>query len=155
MVNRQAIPALLAAVMGAAILPLGTAGASVAHSTVVSANPANFTPNVEADANVSKPAVHALEQAGGTVYAGGDFRTVTNSSRTTTYQRNNLMAFSATTGAMNNLSPVLNGTVWAIEVSGPSLFVGGDFTTVNGVARRGLVKLDSTTGQVDKTIQPT
>ena len=106
-------------------------------------NPANFTPNVESDAAVGKPAVHALEQLGGTVYAGGKFRSVSDSSRTTTYVRHNLMSFSATTGALTSFTPEFNGTVWAIEATGSSLYVGGDFTTVNGVTARKLVKLDA------------
>ena len=154
MIKSQAIPALLVAVLGTVVLPLGAVDASVAHSTVVQANPANFTPNVEADGVVAKPAVHALKQLGDTMYAGGEFRTVTNAAKTTSYQRNNIMSFSATTGAMTTFAPVLNGTVWAVEANGSSLYVGGDFTTVNGVARRGLVKVNATTGQVDTTFQP-
>ena len=154
MTKRQTTVALLVAVLGTVVLPLGAADASVAHGAVVKSNPANFTPNVEADGAVSRPAVHALKQLGDTMYAGGEFRTVTNSSRTTSYQRNNLMGFSATTGAMTPFAPVLDGTVWAIEATGSSVYVGGDFRTVNGVARRGLVKLDATTGQIDGTFKP-
>ncbi len=154
MTKRQATAALLAALLGTVVLPLGAADASVAHSAIVKANPANVTPNVEADGAVSKPAVHALEQLGDTMYAGGEFRTVTNSARTTSYQRNNLMSFSATTGAMTSFAPVLDGAVWAIEASGSSVYVGGDFKTVNGVAHRGLVKMDATTGQIDATFKP-
>ena len=39
---------------GHATLPSGGAVASIAHGTVVSDNPANFTPNVESDAAVGK-----------------------------------------------------------------------------------------------------
>lgn len=59
------------------------------------------------------------------------------------------MAFSATTGAMASFAPSVNGAVWAIEPSGSSLYIGGEFTTVNGVARRGVAKIDATTGAVD------
>jgi hypothetical protein len=41
--------------------------------------------------------------------------------------------------------------VWAIVPSGTSLYVGGNFSSVNGVARRALVKIDATTGAVDQT----
>jgi hypothetical protein len=150
----QAKVALLIGVLGFVAVPVGVAEASQAQGTVVSANPANFTPNVEADGTVAAPAVHALEQLGGTMYAGGEFHKVTNASGSTAYQRNNIMGFSATTGALTSFAPVLNGTVWAIEASGSFLYVGGDFTTVNGVARRGLVKMNATTGKVDKTFNP-
>jgi hypothetical protein len=145
---------VLAAVV-LSVLPAGGVGASVAHAAVVSDNPANFTPNVESDAAVSKPAVHALKQLGGTVYAGGKFRSVSNAARTTTSTRSNIMGFSATTGALTSFAPELDGTVWAIEASGSSLYVGGDFKTVNGVTRKKLVKLDATTGEVDMAFKPT
>jgi hypothetical protein len=145
-----ALTALVLA-MGLGSLPDGDAVASIAQSQVVSSDPANFTPNVEADGTVPKPAVHALDQVGTTMYAGGTFATVSNSSRTASYQRHNIMAFSATSGALTSFAPQIDGTVWAIEASGTSLYVGGDFTTVNGVTRKKLVKLDATTGAVDQT----
>ena len=46
------------------------ASASIALGTVVSANPANFTPNV------ASGAVYKLTQVGGTMYAGGAFSSV-------------------------------------------------------------------------------
>ncbi|HET7518109.1 MAG TPA: hypothetical protein VFN05_10500, partial [Actinomycetes bacterium] len=46
------------------------ASASIALGVVVSANPANFTPNV------ASGAVHKLLQVGGTMYAGGTFSSV-------------------------------------------------------------------------------
>jgi hypothetical protein len=46
------------------------ASASIALGTVVSTNPANFTPNV------ASGAVHKFVQVGGTMYAGGTFSSV-------------------------------------------------------------------------------
>lgn len=146
---------LLACVTAAGVLPTTVATASIAHDAVVSANPANFTPNVESDAVVGKPAVHALEQLGATMFAGGKFHSVANSARTTTSVRHNLMGFNATTGELTSFAPELDGTVWAIEASGSSLYVGGDFKTVNGVTRKKLVKLDAVSGEVDQTFKPT
>jgi len=70
-----------------------TAGASLRHPTVVSANPADFTPNVIDDGAVSNAAVYALEQSadGGTIYAGGTFRTVRRPGSATNITRSNLM----------------------------------------------------------------
>jgi hypothetical protein len=79
---------------------------------------------------------------------------VKNAARTITYTRFNLMAFDATTGAMASFAPNLNGPVWAILPSGNALYVAGEFTTVNGAARRGLVKLNPTTGAADPTFNP-
>ena len=55
---------LLICVVAAMVLPSGGAGASIAHGTVVSDNPANFTPNVESDAAVSQTGRARPEAAG-------------------------------------------------------------------------------------------
>src|SRR6266511_4553320 len=91
------------------------AGAAPALGVVVSANPANFTPNV------ASGAVYKFVQVGGTMYAGGSFSSVSTAP----------------------------GEVWALASNGTSLYVGGTFATVNGVARRGVAKLDPVTGAVD------
>jgi hypothetical protein len=141
-------------VIGVALLAAPVGNASIAHPAVVSPNPVNFTPNMEDGDGVSNAAVHAVEQLGSTMFAGGDFHRVTNSSRTATFNRSNFVAFSASTGAVNSMAPVFNGTVWALEASGSSVYVGGSFTQVNGIARRGLVKLNAATGAVDPTFNP-
>lgn len=120
----------------------------IPHDGVVSENPVNVTPNVESDSAVSKPAVHALAEKNGTIFAGGAFRTVTDASGSTSYQRHNIMGFDAVTGAMRPFAPAVNGTVWAIEPRGKALFLGGEFTSVNGVNRRAVVKVNAATGAV-------
>lgn len=47
-----------------------------------------------------------------------------------------------------------NDTVWALAVSGDTVFVGGEFSTVHGTARDRLVALDATTGALDATFAP-
>ena len=134
--------------LAASMIP-APAGASVAQPHVVSDDPVNYTPNVEDDGVVSHTYVNAFAQIGNTMYAGGTFHTVMDSSQTTTYVRNNLMSFDATTGALTNFAPNVNGQIYAIVSSGNSLYIGGYFTTVNGVARAAVAKLDATTGAVD------
>ena len=133
---------------------MAAANASVRHDTMVSEDPVNVTPNVESDNIVPNPAVHALGRIGTTMYAGGTFRTVTNASGTQTYTRYNLMAFDAGSGTIKRFAPQFNGTVWAVRPKGSALYVGGDFTRVNGVFRRGLVKIDAKTGEVRRTFRP-
>jgi hypothetical protein len=117
------------------------ASAGVGQSTIVSANPADFTPQLP----LGDWATNALQQVGGTMYAGGHFQTVGGKAR------RNIAAFSATTGALTSFAPTVNGPVWAIESLGNGrLAIGGDFTSVNGVARRGLAVVNATTGAVDK-----
>jgi hypothetical protein len=139
------------AVLAVALAASAPSGASRRHDAVVSPNPANFTPNVEDDAAVANAVVYAFTKKRNTVYAGGLFRTVTNAARTETYTRFNLVAFSATSGAIRPIAPEFNGPVWALRATRSSLYVGGAFTTVNGVSRRAVVKLDRRTGEVDTT----
>jgi len=126
------------------------AQASISQPHVVSEDPANFTPNVQSDGAVPNPAVYALAQRNGQIYAGGEFQTIANASQSKTFARRNLMSFSATTGQMSNLSPDINAPVWAVRPKGSALYVGGEFTHVNGIARRAIVKIDADTGQVRK-----
>ena len=134
--------------------PQGASAAPIPHDGVVSENPADVTPNVESDSVVGAPAVHALAAKNGAIFAGGEFRTVTNPSGTTSFQRHNVMGFDAVTGAMRPFAPVVNGTVWAIEPSGKALFLGGEFTSVNGHSHRAVVKVNATTGAVISKFAP-
>ncbi len=136
---------------GAACLGATSASGSLAQDTVVSENPVNYTPNVESDGTVGHPAIYALAQSGSTMYAGGALHLVQDARRTTSYLRHNLFSFSATDGSMTTFAPSLDGEVWAIEAVGSSLYVGGYFQTVDGLARRGIVKMDAATGAVDTT----
>ena len=122
------------------------ASASIALGTVVSANPANFTPNV------ASGAVYKFVQVGSTMYAGGAFSSVSTPAGVSpggTFARSNLVAFNATTGVISSFAPSVNGEVWALASDGSSLWIGGTFTSVNGTARRGVAKLNPATGAVD------
>ncbi len=113
------------------------------HDRVVNPAPAASTPW----ANDGR--VFAIVQVGNTVIAGGSFTSVSGPGGSPTLSRNRIMAFNATTGAiLSTFNPTLNGDVNAL-LPGPvanSVLVGGAFTTVNGVASRGLTLLDATTG---------
>jgi hypothetical protein len=130
------------------------ASAAISQPAVVRDNPVNFTPNLEDDGVVKNAVAYAVAQSGDTMYVAGAFHKVTNSSRTVTYTRSNFLAFSASTGAVNSMAPTFDGAVWALLVNGSSLYVGGNFKNVNGVAHRGLVKLNASTGAVDPTFKP-
>ena len=150
--SRHACIAVLAStLLILAVTVSGSASAGTRHRAVVTENPANVTPNVIDDAVVAHTAIHAFAQVGDTMYAGGTFRSVARAGQTTrAYTRYNIMSFNASTGAMTSFAPNINGPVWAIQSSGSSLYVAGAFTHVNGVARRGVVKLNPTTGAVDR-----
>jgi hypothetical protein len=113
---------------------------------LVSANPANHTPNVNSGA------VHKFVQVGATMYAGGSFSSVSTAPGVSpggTFTRNNIVAFDPASGVIRSFAPNVAGEVWALASNGTSLYVGGTFTTVNGVARRGVAKLNPVTGAVD------
>ena len=126
---------------------LGTANASPAIGRVVSTNPVNYTPNI------TNGAAYKSAEANGMLYVGGSFTSVTAAAGTTptgTFTRNHILAFNAATGSISTaFAPNVAGDVWAIVPSGTSLYIGGTFSSVNGVARRGLAKIDATTGAVD------
>ncbi len=130
-----------------AVVGSGTANASIALGRVVSTNPVNYTPNI------NEGAVYKMAEVNGTLYAGGGFSTVTAAAGTTpagTFNRANIVAFNAANGNISTtFAPSFNGEVWAIVSDGTSLYVGGKFSTVNGIARRGLAKLNPITGAVD------
>ena len=125
----------------------GTADASPAIGRVVSTNPVNYTPNI------TNGAAYKSAEANGLLYVGGSFTSVTAAAGTTptgTFTRNHILAFNAATGSIStSFAPNVNGAVWAIVPSGTSLYIGGSFSSVNGVARRGLAKVNATTGAVD------
>ena len=129
-------------------LPAGAG--SVEQPTVVSPDPADFTPNVVADAKVSAPAVFAMAQSHGVMYAGGHFRTVENSAGTKTFDRRNVVAFDAETGKIKKFAPVINGSVSAVQQYKNAVFFGGSFTKVDGKKRTAIVKVNRKSGKVIK-----
>ena len=129
-------------------LSMGAASGSRAQPSVVSDNPANFTPDVVDDARVPHTSVDALASMGSTLYAGGLFHAVQSGGKT--FTRHNLMSFNGTTGAMRRFAPRIDGQVFALLATHRALYVGGYFNHVNGLARKGLVKLDARTGKVDR-----
>jgi hypothetical protein len=140
---------LLAATLVATLAPQAATATPITHATVVKDNPADYTPNIQDGAGVTNAATYAILQSGQTMFIGGAFRTVTNSTRTTTYTRYNVMSFALGTGAVQPLAPNFNGEVWGFAATGTSLYVAGSFTTVNGVARRGIAKINGITGVLD------
>jgi hypothetical protein len=135
---------LCLAVATLAAIPASPASAvNIAQPIVVSANPANWTPHV------LDGIVNTIVPVGNQIVAGGTFTQVKDPGGPI-LARTNIFAFDAATGDINmNFAPVLDGEVLSLATdgSGTSVFVGGSFSTVNGVVSRRLVKLDVATGQ--------
>jgi hypothetical protein len=121
---------------------------------VVTEDPSDVTPSVLPDAVIAKPTVLALGHRQGTIYAGGRFETVEDAAGTHTVTRHNIVAFDAATGEIKGFAPDIDGTVWAIQRYKKAIFLGGEFTTVDGVKRRAVVKVNASTGAVINRFNP-
>jgi len=124
----------------------GGANAGTSQPSLVSANPADFTPNVLSGK------VKALAQVGPWIVAGGSFSQVQEpGAGKPVLNRANLFAFNATTGAISTtFAPTISGgLVEAVAASadGKSVYVGGAFTSVNGTGVQRLTEIDLATGQ--------
>jgi hypothetical protein len=141
---RRSLP-LIAAIVAVTALLVAPAGASdVAHPSIVSEDPAGFTPDI------MDGRVNAIIVMNGTVFVGGTFTTVRNAGSSSDLTRDYLFAFDATTGAVNtSFRPDLSGKVEALAPGpdGASVYVGGSFGQANGSGAYGrLVRVDATTG---------
>jgi len=130
------VVALCAVPAAAVVVPAPVA------ATITSANPVDYTPQVQ------NGSVRAFAQIGNTIYAGGAFTGVKPAGATAWTPAGNLVAYDATTGALKTgFTPAFDSAVQALAVNPDGkLIVGGNFTTVNGVARKNLVAIDPNTG---------
>jgi hypothetical protein len=87
--------------------------------------------------------VFALAVNGDTVYAGGVFATANGGT-----PRNGAAAFDGTTGAVTGWDPGIEpgGQVDALALSGPTVYLGGIFTTVADMPRDGLAAVSAADG---------
>ncbi len=78
---------------------------------------------------------------------GGDFTSVADASGQNRVRRTNIFAFNSVNGTILNWAPQLDAPVLALAPGdGNSVYVGGSFQKVNGVAERGLARLSLTDG---------
>ncbi len=152
-----------------------TAGTGTILSNVVSQAPISWTPNVSAAATVGQSACNSALFGGGnlscqsevydTAYVNGEVVAVGAFTEAcqpgtlaqglckpgTQVTRNDIFAYAAGTGVIDpNFAPVLNaGPAWSV-IAGPpgsnAVYVGGAFSSVNGVTHKGLVELNVNPG---------
>jgi len=124
------------------------------QDAIVSANPADTTPNV-VDGKVD-----AILPMGNRVYVAGSFTGVSNAGESRVIPRHGLFALDPATNRVDesfvadfdvNPDPTTERAVEALAPApgGTALFVGGDFGTLNGAPAQKLVKLDAATGAPD------
>ncbi len=130
----------VAVAIGTATAP---ALAGPAQSGVVSQHPVAWTPNI------LNGTVYAMARVGDKIVVGGNFNRVATADGHTTVGRTNLFAFQLGTGAISSsFVPTVDSTVRALA-AGPdgTVYVGGDFSRVNGAPHRGIAKLSLSSGR--------
>ena len=114
----------------------------------VSATPATGTPKLAATGTTET--VRQLVQCGTTMFAVGSFTEIQRF--TTTYPRNNIFSFSATSPfKVTSWAPDVNGEINSIAFNGGNChdaYIGGQFTSVNGTKVSNFAEIDTTTGNV-------
>ncbi|MEO9326141.1 PKD domain-containing protein [Nocardioides sp. C4-1] len=101
---------------------------------------------------ISDGEIWDIEVVGNRVFVAGNFTSIRNrvTGNNTLYQQAGLASFDLQTGLVDAaFRPTFGlGGVEAVEASpdGTRLYVGGNFGTVNGVSRKGIARLDLTTG---------
>lgn len=162
---RSAIMARPLAAVLSAVLVLGTLGATAdpGRADWAPADPADpaTPPTVTADALPTVQVdgvIWSQAVAGETVYAGGSFSEgrPAGTAAGAGSPRGNLVAFDVTTGQMTGFAPSFNQQVLAVAVSPDRrrLYVGGDFTSVDGVARSRMAAFDLPTGALVEDFAP-
>ena len=143
--RRRLSPVLTLALAASLLTAMPAAAVQEPHSAVVSPDPADWTPQIE------DGQVNAVLQVGTKVIVGGTFTTVRRAGTSAFLTRNYLFAFDMHTGVIDpNFVPVLDRSVEALTLApdGTSVFVGGDFSTVNGASYKKLVRLRIADGSV-------
>ncbi|MGC5224156.1 PKD domain-containing protein [Micromonospora sp. DT81.3] len=152
-----AVAALLAA--GLVVSSAEPAAAAPGPAPIEQRNAQTVTadplPTVQIDSGV----VWAQVINGSTVYAGGSFsnaRPAGAAPGTNLFARNNILAYNITTGVATSFAPNINGTVKSLALSpdGSRLYVGGQFTQVNGQSRFNVAAFSTSTGALLDTFRP-
>jgi hypothetical protein len=92
--------------------------------------------------------VRALESAGDTIFAAGDFHTVGGR------PRDSLAALSPGSGALLPFKHTLTGTAYTLTSGNGRLYLGGSFTDVDGHRRSGLAAFALDDGELDGVWRP-
>jgi PKD repeat protein len=145
-INRLAlgIVTVVAACGSLLLIPSRAAAVQTLQMGVVSAVPASYTPDV------TDGVVYTIGESGGTVVLGGSFTSVSAHASNATVPDEYLTAFTAGTGTLvSGFAPTVNGSVYAVT-AGPTpgtMYVGGAFTTIDGVSAR-VALISTATGAI-------
>lgn len=134
---------LLGAAVVSVVVPSTARATDAEQSVVVSETPAVWTPHV------LNGEVMAVAQVGDDIVIGGSFTQLQNVDSTghvpagaPVITQPHLAAFDAKTGVVDaGFTPSVNGNVNALYAAGSTVYVGGEFTTVDGAAQQGVARL--------------
>ena len=120
---------------------------SATTTTVVTGPPHLYSPT-PIDSWGQDGIAYSVDLQGNAVYVGGDFSNAVKGKQSVA--RANVMAVQRDTGELlPGFVANTNGIVHVVLSDGISVYVGGEFTTVNGVPANHIAKLDAATGAVD------
>lgn len=125
--------ALMSVAVAGVLTVAGTTSASAAYTTVPTTT---WSP--------TKGSVFAIATTADRVYVGGSFTRLRDPATGRMATRQRIFAFDRATGALiQSFDPAVNGIVRAIAVSpdGTRVYIGGQFTSVDGVSRTRLAAL--------------
>jgi hypothetical protein len=148
--GRVAAGVAMAAAVITGLSSVQASQASVQPDQIVSAVPSLDVPQVR------DGRVQALAQVGDTIVLGGTFTKVSDAGGTA-IPRTYIAAYDRITHKLSrSFAPVLDGQVWTIIAGSQpgTVYIGGDFRTINGQKANRVALLDATTGAVDPTFVP-
>lgn len=151
----SAIAAALA--LAATVATAASAGAATAPAPHLAAADVNaawqFPAKNWSKSNKEAGRVDDILRVGKRVFIGGNF-TITANHSGKTVTRTYLASENATSGALLDWKPALNGRVYALAVSPnhKTLYVAGSFTKVNGKSRSHVASFDIATGGITSAI---
>lgn len=141
--------------LGLLVAPASTPPASAqvqSHDRLVSPQPTTTTPHV------LDGEVWAVAEVGNRIVLGGSFTQARNASgNTATVTRNRILAFDKATGQIDTaFAPSFNATVRTLVAApdGQSVYVGGQFGTLNGAGVSKIVRLNLSNGQRVTSFNP-
>ncbi len=144
---RAHVCAMCACLIAVAVPTIGLAAPAYAGNGPVSSTPARGTPQLAKTGTTEQ--VRQLVQCGGTMYAVGRFTKIEWNG--TTYSRNNVFSFSATSPfRVSSWNPDANGVVNSIALSPgcSTAYLGGRFTSLHGTAVKNIAAVSAATGAV-------
>ena len=133
---------------GGSFSTMGTGGQLVVRNRIACldslGNPTSWNPN-------SNDIVRSIAVYGNKIYTGGDFTSIGGQSR------NNIAAFSLSTGNITSWNPVTTGTssnINLISFRNNNIYAGGNFTGIGGQSRNNIAALDSSSANASTLWNP-